>query len=646
MILSLILVPIVGAVAAARIPRRAEVIAAAALAATAVLGVWAAAGEAASSVSWGPQLELTASVEQFARVMVVLVPLIALPVTLYAAAVAETVGRVRLVALLTAFAGAMELLVVANDLLTLLIGWELVGAFSWILIAHESDEASNAQKATHAFITTRLGDLGLYVAAGITFASTGSFAFSAIADSGATELDVIAGGILVAAAAKSAQIPFSPWLFSAMAGPTPVSALLHSSTMVAAGAYLLIRLGPHLVSVEWFASAVIAFGLAGALSGGLVAAVHRHPKHVLAGSTTAQYGLMFVAIGAGSIVAAAAQLVTHAAFKSLLFLTAGTAMHAAGSDDLGDMRLGRRMPLIGALAAIGALALGGLPPLGGAWSKEQILGSAFELSPALGTAVLVATLLSAFYALRYWSLAFGPLPLGGSASEPAYPPNPPPSDTTPIEVRLSIALLASLSVGLAVLWIPAVHEAAAHLVSGEVVPVGGLELALGLSSLAIAAVLVVTLGRTARLVQGVVPRTVSRSAAEWFGLAAASRRLVADPALAMAGALAAFDDRVVDAGIRASVRTASAFSWLLRQRSELSIDGIVNAVGGGSLRLATGTRVVDDNAVDGSVEDVAGAVGRAGSLLRRLQTGLSHHYYFIVTLGVTAIVVALAAGVS
>ncbi|MFN2490829.1 MAG: NADH-quinone oxidoreductase subunit L [Actinomycetota bacterium] len=627
-----VLLPILGAVVAARIPRLAQATAAAVIASTAALGVWAAVAAPTTVVSWGPQLELTVAATGFARVMVVLVPVIALPITLYAAAT-EPVGRARLIALLMAFVGAMELLVMANDLLTLLIGWELVGALSWVLIAHEWAEPSNAQKASHAFITTRFGDLGLYVAAGIAFATTGSFAFSALADADPAQLQIVAGGILLAAAAKSAQVPFSPWLFSAMAGPTPVSALLHSSTMVAAGAYLLVRLAPHLDSVTWFAPIVIAIGLTSALAGGVVAAVHRHPKRLLAASTTAQYGLMFVAIGAGSTVAAAAQLVTHAAFKSLLFLTAGTAMHAAESDDLGHMRLGRRLPLIGAFAATGALALAALPPLGAAWSKEQIVGAASESSPLLGAALVVAALLSAFYALRYWLLAFGP-----GRTEPRR--------TTPTEVSASIGSLASLSLGLAILWVPAVNETAAHLIQGEVVPTRALELALGLASPAIGAGFVVALQRRGRLAQGVLVPMVSTAAAGWFGIAGVSRRVVVGPVLATSRVLAAFDDRVIDAGIRASARIASGFSGLLRRRSELSIDAIVNGIGGGTLLMATGTRFADDHGVDRTAEGVAFGLGRAGALLRRLQTGLSHHYYVIVAVGLIALVVALAMGTS
>ncbi len=627
----LVLLPLLAAAVITFVPRLATVTAGMILALTAALGLWAAATEADSVISWGPRLELTVAATDFAGVMAVLVPLIALPIVVYAAAT-EVGAPVRLLALLTAFAGAMELLVLADDLLTLLIGWELVGAFSWVLIAHDWGHEENVKRASHAFITTRAGDVGIYLAAGVAFASTGSFAYSDLGAANTTALQVIAGGVLVAAAAKSAQVPFSPWLFSAMAGPTPVSALLHSSTMVAAGAYLLVRLTPHLDAVQWFLPSAVIIGLTSTLTGGVVASVHRHPKRLLAASTTAQYGLMFVAIGVGSITAAAAQLVTHAAFKSLLFLTAGTAMHAADSDDLADMQLGRRLPVIGAAAAIGALALAALPPLGGAWSKEQIAGAAFERSPFIGVLVLAAALLGAFYALRYWVLSFGP----GSGGP----------ERTPPEVTASIGFLALVSLVLGVLWIPAINEAGAQLIEGEIVPTAAFELGLGLAALFMAAALVATLQRRALLVHGAVPVVVANAALDWFGIADTSRRVIVGPVLAASRILAAFDDRVIDAGIRASGRVAGSFSRLLRRRSELSIDALVNGVGGSIVLIATGSRAADDHGVDRTAEGVARVFGRSGDLLRRLQTGLSHHYYVIVAIGLVALVAALAAGTS
>lgn len=627
----LVVLPVAAGASAALFPRAARMVAAVGLGSVAGLGAWAAAGEATSVVAWGAGLELSLGAVGFARVMVVLVPVVALPIVLYAAAT-ETVGRTKLIALLTAFVGAMQLLVLAGDLLTLLIGWELVGALSWILIAHQTAERSSAQRASHAFVTTRFGDLGLYLAAGITFASTGSFDFTAIGQIGSAQLQFVAGGILLAAAAKSAQPPFSPWLFSAMAGPTPVSALLHSSTMVAAGAYLLVRLAPALGSVPWFSPAVVSVGMTGALAGGMVAAVHRHPKRLLAGSTTAQYGLMFVAIGAGSVFAAAAQMVTHAAFKALLFLTAGTAMHASHSEDIARMGLGRRLPAVGAFAAAGALALAAVPPMGGAWSKEQITAAAFETSALLGAAVVLAALLSAFYALRYWVLAYGP---GSRPSGEA---------RLPAAGGASVGFLALLSVAMSALWLPQVGRAAERLVPGEVVEIALPELVVSLAAIAAGALLVNVLRRRSLLASSGLRPWLASTAAGWFGLPALSRRLIVDPVLSTSRGLAAFDDRVIDAGVRASIRVATGLSRLMQRRWEVSIDSAVNGVAGATMLAARGSRIADERAVDRTAEGIARAVGRGGGLTRKLQTGLSHHYYVVVVAGVGLLAFVLMNG--
>lgn len=625
-----VFVPVLGAVAASRLPRRALQISMTAFTATAGLGVWAAATEAAAVAFWGPRLELSIAAADFARVMVVLVPAIALPVVLYAAATQKG-GKIRLIALLSVFVGAMELLVLAADLLTLLIGWELVGALSWILIAHEWRDASSAQQAAHAFITTRFGDLGLYVAAGVTFASTGSFAFSSIDDAAPPELQLIAAGLVLAAIAKSAQVPFSPWLFSAMAGPTPVSALLHSSTMVAAGAYLLIRLGPALSSVTWFGPVLIGIGLASAFSGALVAAVQRHPKRLLAGSTTAQYGLMFVAIGAGSVFAAAAQLITHASFKSLLFLSAGTAMHEAGSEDIAEMRLGRRLPLMALFAAVGALSLAAIPPFGGGWSKEQVAGAAFETSALLGAAIIAAGGLSAFYAARFWLLAYGP-------------PSRPKMPLRLSGETLSAGALALFAMTLAVLWLPQVNAAAADLVSGEVITVHASELGLGLAAIAAGAGAAFLRDRREELARGIPWSALTEAGRAWFGLGVVSRRFVVGPILALSRGLARFDDRVIDAGVRLTARIAAETARLLRRRSEVSLDAAIDGVAAVTVRVASLSRAADERGVDRTAEEVAAAFGRGGQLGRRLQTGLTHHYYVIVTIGFVAVVVALAFG--
>ncbi|HWB72105.1 MAG TPA: proton-conducting transporter membrane subunit [Egibacteraceae bacterium] len=313
----------------------------AALLATLGLALWAARNRPTATVSWGGGLALHAGIDPVAGTVAVLAPAVAVPIVVYAAAHEDRRGLARLVGLLVAFVGAMELVVIAADLLTLLLGWELVGWASWALIGHAWWEADKPAAAAQAFNTTRFGDLGLFLAAGAAFAATGSLRYADLGDVTGSLQHVMVFGIVLAAVAKSAQVPFAPWLLSAMAGPTSVSALLHAATMVAAGAYLLARLHPTLRLVGWFGPSLLAVGLGTAILGGVVASVQPHAKKLLAASTSAHHGLMLVAIGAGSASIGVAHLVAHAAFKAALFLVAGIAAAAVGSEQLGRMRLGR-----------------------------------------------------------------------------------------------------------------------------------------------------------------------------------------------------------------------------------------------------------------------------------------------------------------
>ncbi len=612
-------------------PRALGPIAVAGLVLTLLVAIVAASGGWAVQIAWSPAIALRLEVSGFGRVMVVLVPLVATPIVAYAAAT-EDDGRDRLLALLLAFVGAMLLLVVAADFVSLLLGWELVGATSWALIGHGWRERANADAGTQAFLTTRLGDLGLYAAAGATLAATGGFGFAGVAGAGSPWREIIAGGVLLAAAAKSAQVPFSPWLFAAMAGPTPVSALLHSATLVAAGAYLLIRLSPLLTPVGWFLPAVTIIGLATALSGGVVALANTHAKRVLAASTSAQYGLMFIAVGAGSTAAAGAQLVTHAAFKSLLFLAAGVAIHAAGTTDLRSMRLGRVLPRVALAAGIGALALAAVPPLGGAWTKEAILSAAAEASPALAAGVLVASFLTVAYAGRFYVLAFG----RGTTS---------PGVRRPGRIELAaLALLAALTLALALLWLPASGPVVERLVGGGLPAGAPWEIVASLAVIGLGVLAVSLVDRGGRLGDLLPGATGREAVGDWLGLPSLQHRLVVAPVLALSAALARADDRVIDAGVRAAGRIAVAVSGLGARRLDLSIDRIVGAIASSSVAAARISRAADDHGVDAAVEGTARGLGRAGLESRRLQTGLSHHYFVLGAVGLVAIAAILAIG--
>ena len=637
--MSLFLLPLLPALAAAGIvvlrnrPRALGPFAVGSLAATLALGVWAAATEPTIAYRWSPLIEMRLAVEGFGRVMVVLVPLVATPIVAYAAAI-EKEGRARLLSLMVAFVAVMLVLVAAADFLSLLIAWELVGALSWALIGHGWRDPASPRSAAQAFLTTRLGDLGLYVAAGTVFAAAGSFDFAAIGSVGSPAREIIAAGVLLAAAAKSAQVPFSPWLFAAMAGPTPVSALLHSATLVASGAYLLIRLGPALAPVVWFLPAVALVGLVTALSGGIVATVQTHAKRALAASTSAQYGLMFVAIGAGFPAAAGAQLVAHAAFKSLLFLGAGVAIHARGTPRLDGLRLGRALPAAAGLSAVGALGLAAVPPLGAAWSKEAVVAAASTMSGMLGVAVLAAGFLSTLYATRYQLLAYG----GGYGPDP----DEPPSFRQPGRVETwSMAALASITVALSVLWLPGAARLVEEFAGAPLADGAIWQTALAIGSLGAAVALVLLLQGRGRLVTlGLSPSTQAR-AGDWLGLPRATWILVVLPVTALSRLLRAFDDRVIDAGVRRAAWLAGVMSRLFSRRFEVTIDGVVRLIAGMTDSTAVRSRFADDSGVDAAVEAAGRGVGIAGHQSRRLQTGQSHEYFVILAAGLALMAVVL-----
>lgn len=638
--IALVLLPLAGAVAVVglnRSPRMAAPLAVGVIIATLGIGVWAAITEPSFTWRWSPEIELGLRVEAFSRVMVVLVPTIAAPVIAYGG-VTEEEGRVRLLALLVAFVGAMLLLVTAADFVSLLIGWELVGAASWALISHGWRDPENTRSAAQAFITTRFGDLGLYLAAGLTFAGSGGFAFTDLGRVDGTTRNAIAAGILLAAAAKSAQLPFSPWLFSAMAGPTAVSALLHSATMVAAGAYLLIRLSPALEPAGWFLPAVAGVGLATALAGGVVATIQTHPKRLLAGSTSAQYGLMFTGVGAGSVAAAGAQLVAHAAFKSLLFIGAGTAIHASGSTDLSRMRLGRALPRIAVLSAIGAFALAAVPPIGGAWTKEQVVSAAVESSAWLGLGAFAAGFFSALYAARYQLLAYGAgdAGRGGSGAEgPSLQHRP-----GPVEVA-SMAVLAIITLVLSLVWIPGLRGLVETATDGELPPGSLWEFGAALAVIALAFGLVALWERRDQLASLGLSPAVQTTAGNWLGIPVAARWLVVEPTQFLSHTFSRFDAQVVDAGVRGAAAIAQLASRLMSLRVEWTVDGAVRATAAATFALADGSRVSDEAGIDAAVEGSAKGVGIAGRMSRRLQTGLTHHYFVILVGGVIVTVLLL-----
>ncbi len=317
---------------------------------------------------------------------------------------------------LNLFVFSMLMLVLGDNLLLTFLGWEGVGTCSYFLISFWFTDEANASAGKKAFITNRVGDFGFMLAMFLVFFTVGSLNYSdiflsfmgdnAVAQSTATAIVVL---LFIGAAGKSAQFPLYLWLPDAMAGPTPVSALIHAATMVTSGVYLLTRMNPVIAQAAGWAPNLIAWvGLATALFGATAAVAQTDIKKVLAYSTVSQLGFMFVAVGSGLYVAAIFHMITHAFFKALLFLGAGSVIH--GMDDRQDMRqygaLRKAMPITAVTFIVGWLAISGVPPFSGFWSKDEVLLAAYNENVVLWVLLLVAAMMTAFYMSRLVFMTF------------------------------------------------------------------------------------------------------------------------------------------------------------------------------------------------------------------------------------------------
>ena len=314
---------------------------------------------------------------------------------------------------LNLFVFSMLMLVLGDNMLITFLGWEGVGACSYFLISfwHESD--ANASAGKKAFVTNRIGDFGFMVAIFFTFQALGSLNYTDIVATtphlATTTATVIAAMLFLGACGKSAQLPLYVWLPDAMAGPTPVSALIHAATMVTAGVYLLTRMNPLIAeAASWVPWMIAIVGALTALFAATIAVAQNDIKKVLAYSTVSQLGYMFLAVGSGAYVAAIFHMVTHAFFKALMFLGSGSVIH--GMHDEQDMRrmgaLRKLMPITAGTFIVGWLAIAGVPPFSGWFSKDEILLLAQQKSPVLWLIGLVTALLTAFYMTRQVVLVF------------------------------------------------------------------------------------------------------------------------------------------------------------------------------------------------------------------------------------------------
>ncbi|MQF97927.1 MAG: NADH-quinone oxidoreductase subunit L [SAR202 cluster bacterium] len=343
------------------------------------------------------------------------------------------------------FAASMLMLVLSDNLLLLYMAWELVGVCSYLLIGFWYEKRSAAEAAKKAFVTTRIGDIGLLVGILLLYKATGTFNILDIfhaASNGGVDSTILTSSLLLiflGAMGKSAQFPLHVWLPDAMEGPTPVSALIHAATMVVAGVFLVARLFPIFTTTESTMFIISTVGLTTALLTAGIALVMTDLKRVLAYSTISHLGFMMLTLGSFGYTAALFHLITHAFAKALLFLCAGSIAH--GTNDVRDIRkmggLWRRMPITSGVFSIGLFALAGIPPLSGFFSKDEILVAILDNGNLLffSLTVLAALLSSLYMARLFFLVVLGPLK---AENEHAH--------ESPLVMTVPLILLAFLSI--------------------------------------------------------------------------------------------------------------------------------------------------------------------------------------------------------
>jgi NADH-quinone oxidoreductase subunit L len=500
---------------------------------------------------------------------------------------------------LNLFVFSMLMLVLGENLLVTFLGWEGVGACSYFLISfwHTRDSAATAGKK--AFVTNRVGDWGMMVAMFLAFSSVGTLSYAGInaAAEGGKLAAVTATGIammlFVGACGKSAQLPLYIWLPDAMEGPTPVSALIHAATMVTSGVFLLTRMAPVLhASYPWAGDVIATVGALTALFAATIAVAQTDIKKVLAYSTVSQLGFMFLAIGSGAYVAAIFHMVTHAFFKALLFLGSGSVIHGMHHEQ--DMRkmgaLRKLMPITGFTFIIGWLAIAGIPPFAGFWSKDEVLLYAFANNRLLWLIGVITALLTAYYMTRQVIMVFfGEARWNDHAEE-----NGAHGDHTPHEspwtMVTPLVILAGLSIVGGAMQLP--FSKSTHFLEHWLEPV------------------------------------IHHSEVSISGTWAYSNKwllLVVAILIAVAGVVASI--AVYAKGkYKAIEPKILADAW--------RYDSAVSAIVGGPGRAAFGgVAAFDAKIVDGAVNGIGTEVRAASGLLRKIQSGLVRSYAFVIGLG-------------
>jgi len=542
-----------------------------------------------SQVSWLPVggqslVNLGVHIDGISAPMLVVVTVVALCVQVYSLgymADEDGPGLGRYFTYHSLFIFSMAALVVAPNALQLFLGWELVGLASYLLIGFYWTKPSAAQAALKAFWVTKFADMGLLIGLIVLYTTSGTFGWDAatVTALGTTGATWVAGMFFVAVVGKSAQFPLHIWLPDAMEGPTPVSALLHAATMVAAGVFLIVRAFPIFEAAPDILTIMAWLGSFTALFAASIAMIQTDIKKVLAYSTCSQLGYMVAALGTGAMMGGFFHLVTHAFFKALLFLVAGSFIHAVHSNDVKDMGgLWSKMKPSSVLFIIGSAALAGIPGLAGFFSKDVILEEVYESDRLVLWAVLLLTAgMTAFYMTRIVMLA-----LFGARSEKAEH-----AHESPLVMLAPMALLAVGAIGVGYGGGTIAEMAGIEAYQFHMSMTGYIATGLGLGGIGL----------------GVWAYSPARRSTGVFSAMAPAVRF-----------------------IRASAVDETA-RWLYEQ----FLLGLANTAGW-----------VDRYIIDGLMNFVAWATIMAGRGLRRGQTGVVSDYVYAVIVGLIMIVVVKA----
>ena len=535
-------------------------------------------------------------------------------------------GFTRFFVYMNLFMVSMLLLVMGNNFLVLFIGWEGVGLCSYLLIGYYFSKVSAAKAATKAFVVNRIGDAGFLLAIFLVFANFKTLDYTKVlANVGqlSTEMaTAIALCLLVGAVGKSAQLPLYTWLPDAMEGPTPVSALIHAATMVTAGVYMVVR--THVL----FDMAPFAMGMVGIIGGATalfaatIGLVQTDIKRVLAYSTVSQLGYMFLACGVGAYVAAIFHLVTHAFFKALLFLSAGSVIHALGGEqDLRKMGgLAKKIPITYKVFLIGTLAIAGIPPLAGFWSKDEIMAHAFvNHHYGLYAMAAIGAFLTSFYMFRLTYLTF----YGTSRVEPEVEQH---IHESPSNMTVPLIILAGLSVFGGFLGVPPEHGWLHGFLAGVATPLGAVPHEVSTGTLLGLMGIAIGIALAGWGLAHYMYSLQTKAADEWAERSPAVYRTLLNKY---------YVDEIYDViFVEFFKKVGNAWDWF----DQNVIDRFIRGIGHGADLSGAGITWTEKHVIYAGLN----VVGYANHLLawswRKLQTGLVNHYAAVIVVGLFILV--------